>query len=288
MLTIADSGEILSLLDYPYVDSFFSVERNNFIDDLKVKDKKIEIDLSQYMMTVNPGYTTEYSANSNNGPLNSISINNNILTIKPIDGFEGNSEVTILARNINSDGFLFSSDKGISDTFMVSYENDGNVTKKYTVSENINNNFNILSSFDNTETISKVTQNYSKLNDVIMITNVGTARGLEGDDLYFISDLITNNAVITIADTKGKNIIQIPKNTFIEKAIISSDAARITLSDNKQITINNADKFTFNLGGNISSGEAGVNLNFEEFALIFDVNILDISSTVNVISDFYI
>ena len=88
--------------------------------------------------------------------------------------------------------------------------------------------------------------------------------------------------------SKGKNIIQIPKNTFIEKAIISADAARITLSDNKQITINNADKFTFNLGGNISSGEAGVNLNFEEFALIFDVNILDISSTVSVISDFYI
>ena len=56
----------------------------------------------------------------------------------------------------------------------------------------------------------------------------------------------------------------------------------------KKITVNNADKFTFNLGGNISSGEEGTNLTFQEFVNLFDIDLLSLDSNITINSDFYI
>ena len=127
------------------------------------------------------------------------------------------------------------------------------------------------------------TLNYSGQNDLIILTGSGeTVRGLAGDDTYFVSNLIPKNSKISIVDTNGENTIQIPDNTFISKTLFTKNATRLTLNDGKDITISNADTFNFNLGGNKTTGDPGVNLNYEEFASAFGVeDVLSLSSSVN-------
>jgi hypothetical protein len=67
----------------------------------------------------------------------------------------------------------------------------------------------------------------------------------------------------------GNNILQFPDNTKVTKSQWTKDALRITLSDNKEITISGASTFTFNAGGNIFSNDKGQNLSFNDFAELF-------------------
>ena len=135
------------------------------------------------------------------------------------------------------------------------------------------------------------TLNYSNNDDVVIATSGhDTYRGLGGDDIYFISHLLKENKKISITDTDGYNTIQIPTNTFIDKAIFTKNAAQLTFENGREVTINAANQFNYNLSGNITSNEQGVDLSFSEFALIFGVdNILDSSSVQNAsIADMYI
>ena len=95
---------------------------------------------------------------------------------------------------------------------------------------------------------------------------------------------------ISIVDTEGFNIVQIPTNTYIDKTLFTKNAARLTLEDGREITISGANNFTYNIGGNITNANKGTDLTFTEFAEIFGVNnILDASSSQNgLISDLYI
>ena len=56
------------------------------------------------------------------------------------------------------------------------------------------------------------------------------------------------------------------------------------------ITINGADKFTFNLGGNVTSGSQGQDLEFLDFAKTFGINdILNLNgSDAGLYTDLYI
>ena len=117
------------------------------------------------------------------------------------------------------------------------------------------------------------TANYSNGNDIITLTaGNSTYRGLNGDDTYFISHLIKENEKTSIVDSDGDNTIQIPSNTYIDDAIFSNDAIQLTFENERQITINGADLFNYNLSGNVSSGEAGIDLTFTEFASILGVD----------------
>ena len=62
------------------------------------------------------------------------------------------------------------------------------------------------------------------------------------------------------------------------------------MEDGREITISGADKFSYNLGGNITSGKQGTDLTFIEFAEVFGVNdILNSSDAqTGTISDLYI
>ena len=65
------------------------------------------------------------------------------------------------------------------------------------------------------------TVNYSNNDDVVIATSGhDTDRGLGGDDIYFISHLLKENKKLSITDTDAYNTIQIPTNTFIDKAIV--------------------------------------------------------------------
>ena len=123
------------------------------------------------------------------------------------------------------------------------------------------------------------TLNFSDNNDVVITTSGhATYRGLGGDDTYFISHLLKEDKKISITDTDGFNTIQIPSNTFIDKAIFTKNAAQLTFENGREVTINAANKFNYNLSGNVTSNEPGIDLSFSDFASIFGIdNILDSS-----------
>ena len=93
------------------------------------------------------------------------------------------------------------------------------------------------------------TQNYSEQDDIIVPTNDKfTYRGLDGNDTYIL--ISKSNTSIDIIDTSGSNTIQLPEWSKIKSIIFTSDAVRITCDDMTTFTINGADKFTYDIGGN--------------------------------------
>ena len=127
-------------------------------------------------------------------------------------------------------------------------------------------------------------------NIIILDGQAKNYRGLEGDDTYFVSQLLPKSGKVSITDTEGANTIQIPYNTYVDKTLFTKNAARLTLEDGREITINSADKFSYNVGGNVTDGTAGVDLTYTEFARSFGVaDILDSSGAqTGSISDMYI
>ena len=157
------------------------------------------------------------------------------------------------------------------------------------LSKTIDTNKDILEAFS--ESSKEGTLNFSSGNNIIVADGQAkTLRGLDGDDTYFISNLLPNDSSIEIIDTSGINTIQIAANTKVIKSLWTQDAARLTFEDDRVITINGADKFTFNLGGNITNGDEGLDVTFSEFAFYFGINdITSISgSETGEVTDFYI
>ena len=143
------------------------------------------------------------------------------------------------------------------------------------LSKTIDPNKNTLEAFS--ESSKGGTLNFSSGNNIIVADGQAkTLRGLDGDDTYFISNLLPKDSSIEIIDTSGINTIQIAANTKVIKTLWTQDAARLTFEDDRVITINGADNFTFNLGGNITNGEEGLDVTFSEFAFYFGIN--DINS----------
>ena len=159
----------------------------------------------------------------------------------------------------------------------------------YSFSDSLNTNKAVLTAF-NTSTDSG-TANYTTMSEILILTGQGTSiRGLAGDDTYILSNLIPENSKISIVDTDGDNVIQIPDNTYIDATLFTKNASRVTLSDGREITINSADKFTYNIGANLTTGDSSENLTFTEFASAFGIDdVLNLSgSSTGTISDQYI
>ena len=57
-------------------------------------------------------------------------------------------------------------------------------------------------------------------------------------------------------------------------SIFSKNATKLSLSNGSEITINGADKFTFELSGNLTSGTVGVDKTFSEFATYMGIDSL--------------
>ena len=143
------------------------------------------------------------------------------------------------------------------------------------LSKTIDPNKNTLEAFS--ESSKGGTLNFSSGDNIIVADGQAkTLRGLDGDDTYFISNLLPKNSSMTIIDKSGINIIQIPSNTQVAKSQWAKDTVRLTFEDSRVITVNNADTFTYNIGGNVTSGAAGTDLTFSEFGFLFGIN--DISN----------
>ena len=118
-----------------------------------------------------------------------------------------------------------------------------------------------------TEDVLSGTLNFNKGDNIIILDGQGkTYRGLEGDDTYFVSQLLPKSSKVSITDTEGSNTIQLPSNTYVDKSLFTKNAARLTFEDGREITISGADKFSYNVGGNITDGTKGTDLTFTEFA----------------------
>ena len=185
--------------------------------------------------------------------------------------------------------FSFSSQLNVRHSDYLSIEERDINKPKFQLSSTIDPLVNVLEPFS--ETSKSGTLNFSSGNNIIVADGQAkTLRGLDGDDTYFISNLLPKNSSIEIIDTSGSNTIQIAANTKVVKTLWTKDATRLTFEDDKVITINGADNFTFNMGGNVTNGTDGVDLTFAEFALSFGIDdVLNLSgSDTGTITDLYI
>ena len=102
-------------------------------------------------------------------------------------------------------------------------------------------------------------------NFIIPTENDMTYRGLGGDDVYIISKAIDSNTKIQIIDTEGSNIIQLIDGLTIANSLFTKNATRLTLSNGAEITINGADKFSYETSGNSTTGDIGQKWTYSEF-----------------------
>ena len=163
------------------------------------------------------------------------------------------------------------------------------IESNYSLAENPDDSKNILKPFN--ETSKSGTLNFSSGDNIIIADGQAkTLRGLDGNDTYFVSNLLPKDSTIEIIDTSGTNTVQIAANTKVVKTLWTKDAARLTFEDDRVITINGADKFTFNMGGNVTDGTEGTDLTFAEFALSFGIDdVLNLSGSDNgTVTDLYI
>ena len=115
------------------------------------------------------------------------------------------------------------------------------------------------------------TINLSGKNDIIIPTNDNTDyRGLGGDDTYILVSQ-KNSASVSIIDTEGNNVIQLPEWSKIKSIIVAKTALKITCDNMTVFTINGADKFSYDIGGNLTSNSLGTIKTFSEFVEIFNL-----------------
>ena len=124
------------------------------------------------------------------------------------------------------------------------------------------------------------TINLSSNNDIIIPTNDNTDyRGLAGDDTYILVSQ-KSPASVSIIDTEGNNVIQLPEWSKIKSIVVAKTALKITCDDMTVFTINGADKFSYDVGGNTTNNSLGTIKTFSEFVAIFELTAPS-SGTVN-------
>ena len=130
------------------------------------------------------------------------------------------------------------------------------------------------------------TINHGSGADIIVPSNNGTTyRGLAGDDTYILSNSIAANASVTIVDTSGANTIQLVDGLSVKSSKFAADAVQLTLSNGAVVTINGASNFTFDVGGNATTGTSGSSNTLAQFASAMGVASLPSSGSTDGSSD---
>ena len=78
---------------------------------------------------------------------------------------------------------------------------------------------------------------------------------------------------VSVTDTEGDNTIQLPEWSKIKSVVVAKNAIQITCDNMTVFTINGADKFKYDIGGNKTGNEKGSIKSFEEFVSLFDLNL---------------
>ena len=93
---------------------------------------------------------------------------------------------------------------------------------------------------------------------------------MAGDDTYILISQKSSTSV-SIIDTEGNNVIQLPEWSKIKSIVAAKTALKITCDDMTVFTINGADKFSYDIGGNLTSNSLGNIKTFTEFVNIFNL-----------------
>ena len=116
------------------------------------------------------------------------------------------------------------------------------------------------------------TLNLTANDDIIIPTNDDTTyRGLGGNDTYILVSQ-KNSASVSIIDTEGSNVIQLPEWSKIKSIVVAKSALKITCDDMTVFTINGADKFSYDIGGNFTNSSLGEIKTFSEFVEVFELS----------------
>ena len=126
--------------------------------------------------------------------------------------------------------------------------------------------------------------NFSENNDVIVPTVDGTTyRGQSGDDTYILVSQ-EGDVKVSITDTAGNNTIQLPEWSKIKSVVVAKNAIQITCDNMTVFTINGADKFSYDIGGNKTGNEIGIIKTYEDFVSLLDLNLPDSGTTTKSLS----
>ncbi len=94
-----------------------------------------------------------------------------------------------------------------------------------------------------------------------------------GDDVYLISSSMLPSGVdLTISDTSGSNSIQLAAGLTISSSQITATALKLTLATGATVTILGSNDFTYDVGGNTTTGIDLVDINYASFIQKLGVN----------------
>lgn len=87
-----------------------------------------------------------------------------------------------------------------------------------------------------------------------------------GNDVYLLSgSMIPAGKAITISDAIGTNTLQLAPGLSVISSQVASTALKLNLSNGASITVLGADKFGFDVGGNLSTGLNPADLSYSQF-----------------------
>lgn len=103
-------------------------------------------------------------------------------------------------------------------------------------------------------------------NDVLVPAGGNSHLGGAGNDTYIVSpNVLAPLVTASITDTEGTNTIQIVDGTVIASSSFLNDALQLVLSSGARVQILGASKFIYQVGANVSSGDAAADLTFSQF-----------------------
>lgn len=106
-------------------------------------------------------------------------------------------------------------------------------------------------------------------NDVLaaQATSPATVSAANGDDTYLVSGyLLASGQSVTLTDTQGSNSIQFLPGLSITSSSVAANALQLTFSNGAALTVLDADKFTYEVGGNLLQGVDQPDVGFAAFA----------------------
>ena len=87
-----------------------------------------------------------------------------------------------------------------------------------------------------------------------------------GNDVYLLSgSMIPAGKAITISDANGANTLQLAPGLTVASSQVSATAVKLNLSNGASITVLGADKFGYDLGGNLSAGLNPPDMSYSQF-----------------------
>lgn len=107
------------------------------------------------------------------------------------------------------------------------------------------------------------------LDDLIVLQNASSAYvgGDAGNDTYLLSgSMLSAGLNLTISDNKGSNSLQLVNGLAIASSKVANNALQLTLNNGSVINVFGANTFTYETGGNMTTGVDLADVSYASFA----------------------